>query len=886
MKRITSFIAFTLAFCNISLAQPIPCPPNIDFETGTFQLWTTFIGNSQSTMNTYTAVWQGAAPPVAGRHTITSGTSTNLWGGFPEVAPGGGSYSVKLGDDLSGFNCERIRYFIHVPNNANNYSFIYKFAIVLENPQGHDSTEQPRFSIKAYDSVTLDTIPCTSRNYVGSTSQPIPGFDTSLLTGPGGALVTFLPWSTGSINLSGQAGKTIVIDVENYDCALGAHMGQGYFDIVSCGTYNAVVAQCALSGCGLTLAAPPGYLGYQWYTANWTPVASGQIVPCVTPPATPSVFYVVVTPYTGAGCVDTLQTNLVSDITLQLTSDTVCYKGGTPIQINANIGGGIAPLTIQWTGPGLNCYDCTDPISTATGNATYTVKVSDSNNCFRQDTISFFESNFTIDAGDTFTTCIGTPVNINASITPATGNYSVKWTPGAGLSNPNVIAPTFTPSATTLGMGTYVLTVDSGYCRKTDTIQITTLPNDFSLFDTSICQGIGFQIGATGHPDFSYSWTPSIGISDTTIINPFITTDTTRTYTVTASYPTCPNIVKSVTIDVQPVPSVNLGPDTAKCQWDALPINVNVMPNWYSQYTYQWAPNPDLSSNTDPHVIFTGQQNTGLFVKVTTPAGCSGQDSLKIIVHQGNFATLSPPDTAVCPNSGVPMHITGGVLYDWTPGIFLTDSTSSAPVSYPVTDVNYRVVVLDVYGCKDTVFSSITVHSDAVVTLPDSVEIYPGEQYQLNPDGNALYFQWSPPVGLFGPAGVNATSIANPVASPEVSTQYALRATTEGGCTVTDTIDVIVKAESLLDVPNAFSPGAGVNDVLKIVRRGTAYLKSFKIYNRWGGQVFETSNIDEGWDGRLNGKLQPMGVYVYVIEATQANGKRVFRKSGNVTLIR
>ena len=860
---------------SISLkAQPIPCPPNIDFETGTFQLWYCYTGTYPGT----NANWGPVGPPVAGRHELMTGSAVDLYGGFPVVAPGGGTYSLKLGNDQVGAQTERVRYYIHVPNNANNYSFTYKYAVVFQDP-GHQPQDQPKFLIKAYDSVTGNLVPCSDRLYVSGT----PGL--GVIQSSVGSGVYYLPWQSGSINLSGQSGKTIILDVENYDCALSGHFGYGYFDVVSCGTYNAVIAACALSGNGLTLAAPPGYLTYQWYTANWTPVATGQIVNGITPPNPASFFYVVLTPFAGVGCADTLQTNLVADITLQLTSDTVCYKGGTPVQLNTTIGGGIPPLTISWTGPGLSCYDCTNPISTTNGNPKYTVRVTDSNNCYRQDTIEFIESNFTMDAGDSFVTCIGTPVNLTSWVSPATGNYIFNWSPNAGLSNPNTLAPTFTPTAATLGITTYVLTVDSGFCQKVDSITIETLPNDFALFDTSICQGIGFQIGATGHPKFNYSWTPSIGISDTTLVNPFITTDTTRTYTVTASYPTCPNIVKSVTVDVQPVPSVSLGPDTAKCQWDAFPIDVKVTPSWYNKYTYQWAPNPGLSSTTDPHVIFTGQQSAGLFVKVTTPAGCSGQDSLKIIVHQGNFAALSPVDTAVCPNSSVPMRITGGVLYDWTPGIFLTDSTASSPVSYPVTDVDYRTVVFDQYGCKDTVYSTITVHSDAVVTLPDSVEIYPGEQYQMNPGGNALYYQWSPPVGLTGPAGVNATSIANPVASPEVSTKYAVRATTEAGCSLTDTIDVIVKAESLLDMPNAFSPGSAPNDVLKVVRRGFATLKSFRVYNRWGAQVFETSNIDEGWDGRLNGQPQPMGVYVYMIEATTASGKP-FTKTGNVTLIR
>jgi gliding motility-associated-like protein len=102
---------------------------------------------------------------------------------------------------------------------------------------------------------------------------------------------------------------------------------------------------------------------------------------------------------------------------------------------------------------------------------------------------------------------------------------------------------------------------------------------------------------------------------------------------------------------------------------------------------------------------------------------------------------------------------------------------------------------------------------------------------------------------------------------------------------VSDSIDIYVALESLLDVPNAFTPGNnGVNDQLKVIRRGSATLKYFSIYNRWGNKVYESSNIDEGWNGNYKGTPQPMGVYVYMVEAYTNTGSK-FYKQGNVTLL-
>ncbi|MCY1554618.1 hypothetical protein D9M68_912010 [compost metagenome] len=117
--------------------------------------------------------------------------------------------------------------------------------------------------------------------------------------------------------------------------------------------------------------------------------------------------------------------------------------------------------------------------------------------------------------------------------------------------------------------------------------------------------------------------------------------------------------------------------------------------------------------------------------------------------------------------------------------------------------------------------------------------------------------------------------------SPEVDTRYFVTARTEYGCSVTDSVDFRVK-ETVLDMPNAFNPN---NSRFKASIRGIATLESFEIYNRWGQKIFETNDINKGWDGFFNGAAQPNGVYVYQINATTKEGKR-FQKTGNVTLMR
>jgi gliding motility-associated-like protein len=125
------------------------------------------------------------------------------------------------------------------------------------------------------------------------------------------------------------------------------------------------------------------------------------------------------------------------------------------------------------------------------------------------------------------------------------------------------------------------------------------------------------------------------------------------------------------------------------------------------------------------------------------------------------------------------------------------------------------------------------------------------------------------------------------VSNMAVSTQYIVAAVTEKGCEATDTVVVSMADQSIIAVPNSFSPGNGSspNDFFKINRLGLASLNYFRIFNRWGTLVYESNNLEQGWDGMYKGQPQPMGVYVFDIDARNNKGQ-TYKKTGNVTLIR
>ena len=75
-----------------------------------------------------------------------------------------------------------------------------------------------------------------------------------------------------------------------------------------------------------------------------------------------------------------------------------------------------------------------------------------------------------------------------------------------------------------------------------------------------------------------------------------------------------------------------------------------------------------------------------------------------------------------------------------------------------------------------------------------------------------------------------------------------------------------------------------MNDVLHVKAKGVKYIH-FQIFDRWGQLIFETEDINEGWDGYIAGKEANPGVYVYVVNSKLINNETIVEK-GNVTLIR
>ena len=149
-------------------------------------------------------------------------------------------------------------------------------------------------------------------------------------------------------------------------------------------------------------------------------------------------------------------------------------------------------------------------------------------------------------------------------------------------------------------------------------------------------------------------------------------------------------------------------------------------------------------------------------------------------------------------------------------------------------------------------------------------------------DDSSRKYSWSPSIGL------DDSTKARPRAAPTVTTTYVLTVIDEYIQQTSDAITVIVDTTCgvfPVYVPNVFSPnGDGINDVL-YVRSDFARGLNFKVYNRWGGLVYETSEVGAGWDGKYRNQDCQEGVYFYVAEVSFNGGGSVVKK-GSVTIVR
>jgi gliding motility-associated-like protein len=264
---------------------------------------------------------------------------------------------------------------------------------------------------------------------------------------------------------------------------------------------------------------------------------------------------------------------------------------------------------------------------------------------------------------------------------------------------------------------------------------------------------------------------------------------------------------------------------------------------------------------------------------------CTATDVVKVTTVPYPYS-YAGNDTVICFNTTAQLNGSyQGSSFSWSPAGHLTNPNITNPIASPPRTTPYVLTVYDTIGCpkpgRDTMIVTVLPKVKPFAGRDTSVVI--GQELQFNGSGGVTYL-WSPPTGL------NNITIPDPkgIYGAEIdSVRYKLLVTDQAGCSDSAFVLVkIFKTNPYVFVPTAFSPNNdGLNDIVRPIAVGVRQIKYFSIYNRWGQMVFTTTTNGQGWDGKIAGKPQNTGTFVWMVSAIDYTGKRIFLK-GTVTLIR
>ncbi|MCF8237650.1 MAG: proprotein convertase P-domain-containing protein [Saprospiraceae bacterium] len=300
-------------------------------------------------------------------------------------------------------------------------------------------------------------------------------------------------------------------------------------------------------------------------------------------------------------------------------------------------------------------------------------------------------------------------------------------------------------------------------------------------------------------------------------------------------------------------------------------------------YQYLWSNSNMLALN--------GNLAAGTYsVTITDNAGCTLTSSVQIDEPAPLVLDLDgvSPTCANTKDGRITAIGSGGE----SPYMYSLNAGPLTPnqVFTPLGPGQYLVRLTDKNGCTAESMVDLIDPLAFEIDLGDDVTIDLGQSITLSFSHNAStlpFVFWQAPYS----GTLSCTTCATPVSTPYYTTIYKLVAEDDRGCEAVDFITVWVNANLVVLVPTAFTPNQdGQNDKLLIHGRDGIRIIVFKIFDRWGEQLFEQQDfpINDpliGWDGTFKGEQMNSGVYIWTLEVEFIDGfKQLF--SGQTTLLR
>ncbi len=497
-------------------------------------------------------------------------------------------------------------------------------------------------------------------------------------------------------------------------------------------------------------------------------------------------------------------------------------------------------LTLSAQQPGQATYLWQDgsnlPDLTATQSGQYKVLVS-SDNCSSSDSLNITFNplpQFNLGADTSF--CDGNMLTLSF---PGIGD-SYQWQDGSRNDN-------FTISQA----GIYWLDVTKDGCNSRDSIQINikALPNFSIGNDVLACEGEEVTLEAIGNAD-SYLW------NNTQNGNTFRVSNNQQVVAV-GNLNGCEDS-RTVNITFNPVPMVELGPDQTSCEDSVVTLNVS-------------SPGASFSWQDGSIGEIYQATRTGQYQVTASLANCSSQDSVNIVFNPSPVVDLGQ-DLTACEGETLNLvaSISNADEFMW--------NTSSIDNSIQVSNSGNYWVEARLGNCFAADSVNVNFQAPGNIDLGGDTVLCQGTPLVLSSAVSGTYL-WQD-----GSTGSTYTVDSSGTFSVIVD---------DGICVSMDSINVsfVTCGDAQIFVPNVFSPnGDGVNDGFKPIVHPDYQIISYqlRIFDRWGGFVFESRDPDATWAGRTRNELVASGVYIYFLDITYRDqvGEHSEIISGDVMLIR
>jgi len=488
------------------------------------------------------------------------------------------------------------------------------------------------------------------------------------------------------------------------------------------------------------------------------------------PKTTNDIYQITVNPV--APPTDITGTNIVCQFatdtyTTQNIANTTYNWTVTGGNITANNGNSI---DIQWTAPGTGTISLIAENQFGCLSAPITEDI----------TVTIAPN---VDAGLDTTICLGDTANLVAT-TDALPGFTTSWTPITNIINETTLTPDVFPTDTT----EYLITVDiGGGCFGLDSITVNVnIPFVNAGNDTSICAGDSVQLNGSSSIGATL-WTPSTGISDDAILNPFASPVITTEYILTLIDGLGCTIADTMNVTVDPSFTLTTSNDTTICLGDCANLSAS------GAATYTWEPAATLNDSTLSNPVACPTVTETYFVYGTSG---SCQDTAQITVTINAVTNVDAGlDVSICEGDTIQLNASGATVYLWTPADSITNINIANPFVFPSNTTEYIVTGTDGIGCPDIDSVIVTVNPLPTIDAGEDLWVCPGDNVQINGSGSGTP-SWNPILALSDP------NIYTPISTPLDTTEYILTVTDINLCTLTDTMTVYVNQNVPTDAGN------------------------------------------------------------------------------------